>query len=129
MSNVFDVIKNINENKDFSPKTRGEMIKLYNSFVVNKAFSLHLETIFHANELNMKHTMNNSMQYDYYMHSLVKRKRFAKWPKKAEGKNSDIEAICKAYNVSYKNAININKLLTSEQLGVIVNRYKDKVDE
>jgi|TARA_R100001594_G_C3986454_1_gene251368 hypothetical protein len=55
--------------------------KDYVPFVVNRCLSYFPDTIIHANQLNMNGDLDKKMQFDYYLHSLRKRKRFSKWLK------------------------------------------------
>lgn len=118
---VFDVIKNLSFEKNYELKE--DDLTLYDSFIVNKAFSLHPDTIFYANEINLCDQLPDHMKYDYYMNSLRKRKRWSVWPKKKYD-NEIIDLICRAYNVSYKKAITINKLLNEEQIQTIKLKFE-----
>jgi hypothetical protein len=119
---IFDVIKNLSFDKNIH--TKEEDLKLYESFVINKSFSLYQDTIFYANEMNINNQLPDKMKYDYYMSSIRKRKRWTPWPKKNLD-NEIIDLISKAYNVNFKNAISINKLLTPEQIEVIKLKYRE----
>lgn len=60
------------------------MAKQYNPWVVNKAFSQFSDTVLFANEMNRCHELPKRAQFDFYINSLRRRKRRAKWPKKEE---------------------------------------------
>ncbi|MCX6783298.1 MAG: DNA polymerase clamp loader subunit A [Candidatus Levybacteria bacterium] len=124
--NVFDVIKNINTLKDFADDTKSSLLKVYDPFVINKGMSLHPDTLLYSNEMNINNHLSNKMQYDYYIHSIRKRNRWAKWPKKTGGDNKVLEAISKVLSVNYKTAKNINKILTDSERNDI---EKGKINE
>lgn len=126
---VFDVIKNINTIKDASKDTRENLLSVYDPFVVNKAFSLHLDTILYSNEMNINSHISKQMQYDYYMNSIRSRNRWAKWPKSTKENHDIVRCIMVEYNVSFKSAFNIYKILTGEELSEIKEKYKKDKDD
>lgn len=107
---VFDCINDISYNKTNDP----ELKQYYNSFIVNKAFSLYPDTIMFSNDMNINHHLSQEMQYAFLFNSIRKRKRWAKWPKKIN--NNTISNIANAYNINYNKANAISKLLTEAQL-------------
>lgn len=113
MSNVFDYVKTINE------KTDQLDIDGYVPFIVNKAFSFTLDTIFYANMMNINSHIDAKMQYDFYYHALPKKKRFGKWIKKD---TPDIASIREYYNCSIQKAIEYSKILTIEQVAILKQR-------
>ena len=121
---VFDVIKNINVNKN--EEIRNEMISLYDLFIINKAFSLHSDTIFYANVMNMNSQIPKKLQYDYYMNSIKKRNRWVKWPKKKTDKDDIVNFISNHLSMNYKNAANISKILTISEISEIRKENKNE---
>ena len=121
---VFDVIKNINVNKN--EEIRNEMISLYDLFIINKAFSLHSDTIFYANVMNMNSQISKKLQYDYYMNSIKKRNRWVKWPKKKTDKDDIVNFISDHLSMNYKNAANISKILTISEISEIRKENKNE---
>ena len=121
---VFDVIKNINVNKN--EEIRNEMISLYDLFIINKAFSLHPDTIFYANVMNMNSQIPKKLQYDYYMNSIKKRNRWVKWPKKKTDKDDIVNFISNHLSMNYKNATNISKILTISEISEIRKENKNE---
>lgn len=112
---IFELINNISYTKKIS--SLEDIDSAYNGFVVNKAFSLHPDTIMYANDMNINHNLSNKAQHDYLMNSIRKRKRWAKWPKKIN--NTDVEIISTFYNISYNKAAAAAKILTQKQLALI----------
>lgn len=97
--------------------------KYYNAYIVNKAYSYDIETIFYSNEINMLHFADNKLQYDFYFYGLEKKKRFNKWLKPEAVNNLDV--IQEYYQCSNKKSKEILSVLTDEQLEQIKRRiYK-----
>lgn len=91
--------------------------KGYNPYISNLAFSYHPDSILHANLMNQYHELPNRAQYEFYIHSLRPKKRFAKWVKNID--NDDLTAVCEYYKCN----INVGKeylsLLSKEQLAAL----------
>jgi hypothetical protein len=88
--------------------------KEYLPFIVNKSLSYFNDTLFHANEMNVRFHLPKQMQYDYLRLQIRPRKRFSKWLKKTEDR--DIEYIMAYYNISNKRATEYKSLLNKSQL-------------
>ena len=82
--------------------------------MINLGFSQRNDTVFYANELNKYHQLGNKEQFDFYYHSLAKKKYFAKWAKAP--KEVAILYICEYFNVSQRVAKEYANTLTSEQI-------------
>ncbi len=72
--------------------------------------------------MNKSHFLDKKLQYDFYINSLRKKKRFAPWLKK--GKVDDIEAVKKYYGYNNEKAQQALRILTKEQIKYI----KDKLN-
>ena len=94
----------------------------YQAFVVNKCLSGSLDSVLFSNEMNKFHFLDKRMQYDFYLNSLRKKKRFAPWLKK--GKVEDLEAVKKYYGYSEEKAQQAMTILSKEQIKYI----KQKLD-
>ena len=94
----------------------------YPAFIVNKCLSGSLDAVLFANEMNKSHHLDQKLQYDFYINSLRKKKRFAPWLKK--GKVEDIDAVKKYYGYSNEKAQQAMRILTKEQISYI----KKKLD-
>lgn len=116
MTSPFDYVNSISSTKenlivdDISEKA-------YAPYMVNRSLSNFLDTVFYAQEMNMKHTLDKKMQYDFLRLSIKKGKRFGKWAK-AE-KSEDIDAIKFIYNVSNEKARSYLKVIKQEDLAKI----------
>ena len=89
----------------------------YPAFVVNKCLSGSLDSVLFANEMNKSHFLDKGMQYDFYINSLRKKRRFAPWLKK--GKVEDLEAVKKYYGYSEEKALQAMSILSNEQIKYI----------
>ena len=96
--------------------------KAYNPWITNIAFSQHPDSILHANLMNMYHHLDNRSQYTYYINSLRAKKRFAKWPKKAD--NEDLDMVCEMYGCNLNVGKEYLTLLTREQLDTMREQQK-----
>jgi hypothetical protein len=118
--NPFDFVNAINTSKkDLIRESDSStlMEKQYSPFLVNRALSYFIDTILYANEINQANHVDSLLQNDYYLNSVRSGKRFSKWAKPVE--NFDIESIQEYYKVSYMKALDINKILSKEQIDLI----------
>jgi len=97
-----------------------ECIKEYPSYIVNRCLSGHLDTILYANEMNLHPNLDKDMQYQFFLNSLRKRKRFSPWLRKDKVDNLNI--IKKYYGYSNEKALQALRLLTQQQLDYIKKR-------
>lgn len=114
---VFDYINAINFTKeDLMTGTGNDTLaeKGYVAFITNKALSQFPDTIMYANEMNLNHHLDNKLQFDYFLHGLRKKKRFAKWAKKTSVEA--VEIVREYYLCSYEKAQEIAGILTEEQI-------------
>ena len=117
--NLSKVLESINYTKENVLDPNG---KDYVPFVVNKSLSYFMDTVAYANEMNKYPFLDKRMQYDYLKGSIRKRKRFSGWVKK--DKSDVIDAIIKYYDVSYRKALEYEKLLTEGQKQEILNHIQ-----
>lgn len=98
--------------------------KSYNTFMVNRALSLHNDSLFHANEMNRNYHLDKRTQFNYFLHSIRARKRpFVPWAKKE--KNDDINVIKWFFNYSEQKAIAALRVLPEAEVERIKELYKD----
>ena len=114
MSNPFDYVNEILQGKkqlivdDLSEKG-------YTPYLTNRSLSYHNDCILYANEMNMRHHVDNKLQNDYLLNTIRSRKRpFAKWIKPE--KSEDIECIKHVYALSEGKAREVLRLLSKEQI-------------
>ena len=78
--NPFEYLNAINSTKkDIMVDDIAE--KGYNSFMVNRGLSYFNDTVLMANEMNVNHTIDNRLQFDFLINIVRKKKRFSKWIK------------------------------------------------
>ena len=88
--------------------------KQYPGFIVNKCLSGMADAVMYANEMNRMHWLEKKMQYDFFLHGLPKKKRFAPWMKAKKVKDLDIVKQYHGYN-NEKAKIAL-EILTEDQL-------------
>ena len=120
MTDLKDWLNSINFNKDDLTSEDPECIKEYPSYIVNRCLSGHLDTILYANEMNLHPNLDKDMQYQFFLNSLRKRKRFSPWLRKDKVDNLNI--IKKYYGYSNEKALQALRLLTQQQLDYIKKR-------
>ena len=110
--NPFDFVKSVSyDKKDLMVDEVEE--KSYQPFLVNKALSYHQDSVFLVNEMNVRHSTDNRLQYLFFINTLRKRQRFSKWHKPYESKKLDT---VKAYfGVSTKVAKEYLELINEKQ--------------
>ena len=95
-------------------------VKSYPAYIVNRCLSGHLDCIMFANEMNIHNHLDKDMQYQFYLNSLRKRKRFSPWLKK--GKVEDLNIVKQYYGYNNEKATQALRILTKEQLNYIKQR-------
>ena len=122
MTELKDWLNSINFNKDDLTSEDPDCIKEYPPYIVNRCLSGHLDTILYANEMNLHPNLDKDMQYQFFLNSLRKRKRFSPWLRKDKVDNLNI--IKKYYGYSNEKALQALRLLTQQQLDYIKNRLE-----
>jgi hypothetical protein len=110
----FDFVKSVSNTKHDITEDNPEIIEYYNPYIVNRALSYFPDTVLLANDLNLYHNVPLISQYYYYMGSIRKRNRFAKWEKPK--KDTDIILIQKIYNVRMEVAKQYRKLISDKDM-------------
>lgn len=118
--NPFDYINEINyDKKDIIRNSPNPELAArgYNPWLTNKTLSYFQDTILYSNEMNKNAHLSNQMQFDYFLNSINKRKRFAKQSKKVV--SDDVNNIAKYYGYSLKRAEEVLSILTANQIKTI----------
>jgi hypothetical protein len=92
----------------------------YVPWVINRGVSFSADTIFYANEMNLHHHLPKKMQFDYYLHSLRKKKRYNKWSKRLE--NDDLDMVCEYFSFNRNKGLQALSVLTKDDLETIRTR-------
>ena len=119
----FDFVNSVNfTKKNMMRGTANDELaeKSYVPYLTNKALSYHTDTLLYANEINSLHHLDNKLQYEFYLNTLRKKKRFAKWAK-ADISN-DLEMIQSYFNYSITKAKAALSILSDQQLQEIRER-------
>jgi hypothetical protein len=117
----FDFVKSVSyDKKDIMVDDIEE--KAYQPFLINKALSYHQDSVFFANEMNVRGSMDNRLQYLFYLNTLRKRQRFSSWVKPYISKKLDV--IKKYYQISTREAKEYVNLLSDKHLRELRNRMK-----
>lgn len=119
-----DFLNSINQTKENLIQKDPKVEKEYVPFVVNKCLSYFPDTIFYANRMNQFSGLDKKMQYDFYIHSIAKRKRFSKWIKAEE--NKDLEVVKEVYGYSDRHAKEVMDLLPMDKLRELVQKGGQK---
>ena len=122
MADLKDWLNSINLNKQDITIEDPQLIKKYAPFIINKCMSAHLDCIMFANEMNLNAHLAKDLQYQFYLNSIRKKKRFSPWLRKDKIKNLDV--VKSYYGYSNEKAIQALKILSKEQLDYI----KSKID-
>lgn len=118
--NPFEYVNAINmTKKDIMVDDLAE--KAYNPFMVNRSLSYFQDTVLFANEMNVNHSIDKRLQFDFLINMVRKRKRFSKWQKSVS--DNDVEVVKEYYGYNNEKARNALSLLTTEQ----INALKQKV--
>jgi len=108
--NPFDYLNSINTSK----KDILEKDKDYPAFMVNRGLSYFYDTVLLANEMNVKHNLDNRLQYDFLLNVVRKKKRFSKWNKASECES--INMIKEYYGYSNQRAKEALTILTESDI-------------
>jgi len=119
-----EFLNSINQTKENLMDKDPKVEKDYVPFVVNKCLSYFPDTIFYANRMNQVAHLDKKLQYDFYIHSISKRKRFSKWIKPEESK--DLEVVKQVYGYSDRHAREVIDLLPMDKLTELVQKGGQK---
>jgi hypothetical protein len=117
-----DWLNSINHTKENLIKDDPTLIKGYPPFIVNKCLSSHIDSILFANEMNKLSHLDKDMQYQFYINTLRKRKRFSPWLRKDKVQYIDI--VKQYYGYSNEKAMQALNILSKEQIDFIKNKLE-----
>jgi len=118
----FDYVYTINQNKNDLSHDNPFFEKEYNAWTVNKALSYFLDTVMFAQEMNLRYTIPKKQQYQFYLNSVEKRKRFSPWIK--NDPSDDLRKIMNYYECNILRAKKYLEILTPEQLEYIRSSFE-----
>jgi|TARA_R100000406_G_scaffold38705_2_gene25722 hypothetical protein len=117
-----DWLNSLNFTKENLIQEDPSLIKDYPPYIINRCLSGHMDCIMFVNEMNKYHNLDKDMQYEFYLNTLRKRKRFSPWLRK--DKISDLEVVKRYYGYSNEKASQALKILSNEQLNFIKQRLE-----
>jgi len=122
---LFDFLKCINHTKnnplrdEYGDDSKGD----YKPYIINRCLSYFPDTIFYANEMNMRSSCDITMQFEYYLNNIRKRKRYSPWLKKEE--SLVVDAIKGYFDCSEKKARDYEKILSEDIKNDIIKRMEN----
>ena len=122
MTELKDWLNSINFTKEDLTFDDPDTSKDYPDYIFNRCLSGHLDTILFANQMNLYPNLDKDMQYQFFLNSLRKRKRFSPWLRKDKVENLNI--IKRYYGYSNEKALQALRLLTTKQLDYIKKRLE-----
>ena len=99
--------------------------KDYVPFLTNKSLSYFTDTLLYANEMNRYHFLDKRLQYEFYLNSIRKKKRFAKWAKAED--NNDVMMVQEYYKFSPQKAKAALRVLSPKQLDIIKHKMENGI--
>ena len=118
-------LNSINITKNNLIDEEPDLEKQYPSYIVNRCMSGHIDAILLANEMNKRPNLPKKLQYDFFLNSIRKRKRYSPWLRKEEIENLDF--VKRYYGYSNEKAKQVLNILTREQLSFIRDRHETVV--
>jgi hypothetical protein len=118
--NPFDFTNSVGQHKkDLMRGTANNKLseKSYSPFLTNRSLSYHNDTVYFANEMNMRRHLDNLLQYDFLLNIIRPKKRYAKWSKKVN--DGDVLIVKEYYGFSDTKAFQALSILSKEQLKII----------
>jgi len=127
MANLFkDILPDLNFGHKNLIRT-GDMDEreyLKNRLLINRSLSMSPDTVMYANDMNEHYDLDGMLQYDYFINSIRKKKRYNKWAK-ANKTSSKLDIIKEYYNYNEQRAVEVLPLLSDDHFDFI----KAKMDK
>jgi len=117
-----DWLNSINTNKNNLIDEDIDLEKKYPSYIINRCLSGHIDAVMFANEMNKHPNLAKKLQYDFFLNSLRKRKRYSPWLRKEQIENLDL--VKRYYGYSNEKAKQALTILTKEQLAFIKSKFE-----
>ena len=111
--NPFEYLNAINNTKqDIMVDDISE--KQYNAFMDNRGLSYFYDTVLLSNEMNQRAHLDNRLQFDFFINTIRKKKRFSKWMKAKEEDN--IKVVKEYYGYSNEKARQALTILNDDNI-------------
>ena len=118
MYELKEYLKSINQTKENLMDSDDPMWeKKYPPYIINKCIAPFNDTIMFVNEINMRHHLENKLQYDFLLNTIRPKNRFAPWVRGSKIK--DLEFIKEYYGYSNEKAKVALQILSNDQIKTI----------
>ena len=115
-----EYLRSINQTKENLMDSDDPMWeKKYSPYIINKCIAPFNDTIMFVNEINMRHHLENKLQYDFLLNTIRPKNRFAPWVRGSKIK--DLEFIKEYYGYSNEKAKVALQILSNDQIKTIKN--------
>lgn len=121
---IWDFVDSLSENKNYL--FEDVTAKEYTPYTINRAFSIHIDTLHHASVMNQAYNLDKKMQHDYYFYSLPKKVRRKKWLKKSDEEKAEakiLEDVAEVIGYSLPKTEAIWKILTADQRKELLSKH------
>ena len=122
MTELKDWLNSINFNKNNLIEEDPSIIKDYPPYIINRCLSGNLDSILFVNEMNRYSFLDKDIQYNFYLNTLRKKKRFSPWLRK--DKVTDLQSVKQYYGYSNEKVSQALKILSRQQLDYIKQRLE-----
>ncbi len=122
--NIWTFVNSISEDKNYLYDDH--TAKEYTPHTINRAFSIHVDTLHHASVMNQCYNLDKKMQHDYLFYSLPKKVRRKKWLKKSDEEKREakvLEDVAKTIGFNLIKAKSFWKVLNEAQRKEFLSKY------
>ena len=117
-----DWLNSINQTKKNLIDEDPSLEKDYAPYIINRCLSGHIDCLMFANEMNKYNFLPKKLQYDFFINTIRKKKRFSPWLK--QEKIKDLEIVKSYYGYSNEKAKQALRILTKKQLDFIKSKLE-----
>jgi hypothetical protein len=116
-----EVLPSLTSDKENLLDLNPEEEKHYPAFMVNRAFSMGLETFMRAAIINQLGRLDNRLQYDYWFYGLPQKRVWNRWIKSSK-ESKGFQAVQKFFDYSDQKTLEVMRLLTDEEVADIIRQ-------
>ena len=114
-----DYLNAINVNKEpLLDESESYTKQSYPPFVVTRCLSYFPDTLFAANEMNIRPHLDSKMHFDFLRGAVRPRKRFSKWLKREQ--DARVAALAEYYGISTRKAREALSVLSEDDINDIL---------
>jgi hypothetical protein len=117
-----DWLNSINQTKNNIMEEDTSAKKDYPPYIINKCLSGHIDCLMYANEMNMNHSLDKKLQYDFLINIVRIKKRYSPWIRK--DKIKDLDVVKSYYKYSDEKAEQALKILRQDQINFIKQKLE-----